>query len=165
MTIRYARSEEAEILWALRNCALRHGCKNIYSDRILQAWTPEQMPVSYRQIIEENPFYVIDDEYGIPVASGFLCLSEQSVEAVFSLPEHSGKGLASQIIEAIKQQALSRGMTTLRLSSTPNARSFYEKHGFKMIREDKYYSRLAASSLACFEMVCDLSKPNTHVSA
>ena len=51
------------------------------------------MPPSYRQVIDDNPFFVIDGEYGIPVASGFLSFSEQSVEAVFSLPEHSGKGL------------------------------------------------------------------------
>jgi len=158
MTIRYARSEEAERLWALRNHALRHGCKNIYPDNILMAWTPEDMPPSYRQVIEDNPFFVIDDEHGKPVATGFLSLLDQSVEAVFTLPEYSGKGLARQILEAIKQQALLRKMTILRLSSTPNARSFYEKHGFKFIREDKYYSRLAGSSLACFEMICDLSE-------
>ena len=158
MIIRYARSEEAEILWVLRNRALRHGCKNIYPENVLLAWTPEEMPPSYRQIIDDNPFFVIDNEDGIPVASGFLSLSDRSVEAVFSLPEYSGKGHASQIIDAIKQEALSRNIATLRLSSTPNARSFYEKRGFKLIREDNYYSRLAASSLACFEMVCDLSE-------
>lgn len=160
MTIRYARSEEAELLWALRNRALRYGCKNIYSDDILKAWTPEEMPPSYRQVINDNPFFVIDDEKGKPVATGFLSLQDQSVEAVFTLPEYCGKGFARQIIEAIKQQALLRNITILRLSSTPNALTFYERQGFKVIREDKYYSSLAASSLACFEMTCDLSKSN-----
>lgn len=163
MIIRYARSEEAEILWALRNRALRHGCKNIYPDNILLAWTPEDMPPSYRQVIEDNPFFVIDDENGKPVATGFLSLLDKSVEAVFTLPEYSGKGLARQIIDAIKQQARVRNMTQLRLSSTPNARAFYEKQGFKFIREDNYYSNLAGSSLACAEMVCDLSEP--HITA
>lgn len=161
MTIRYARSEEAEKLWALRNRALRHGCKGIYPDDILKAWTPEEMPSSYRQVINDNPFFVIEDAKGEPVATGFLSLQEQSVEAVFTLPEYAGKGFARQIIDAIKQQALLRNMTKLRLSSTPNAMNFYQQRGFKVIREDHYYSSLAASSLACFEMTCDLS--NTYL--
>lgn len=158
MIIRHARREEAEILWDIRNQALRNGCKNIYPDHILLAWTPDEMPPSYRDVIENNPFFVSEAENGQPVATGYLSLADDSVEAVFTLPEYSGKGYARQIIEAIKQQAQLRGVKVLRLSATPNARLFYEKLGFELIKEDEYYSRLAGSSLACFEMVYDVSK-------
>jgi len=159
LIIRYAGSEEAEKLWNIRNRAIRHGCQNVYPDNVLLAWTPEEMPASYRQVIEENPFFVIDSDDGEPVATGYLSLSDNSVEAIFTLPEYNGKGFAKQILNAIKQEARSRKIAILTLSSTPNSRYFYEKQGFKFVKEAEYYSKLAASSLACFEMMIQIDSP------
>jgi len=160
MKIRNARSEEAEKLWDIRNRAIRHGCKDVYPPHVLSAWTPEEMPISYRQVIEENPFFVIETENGEPTATGYLSLNDHSVEAIFTLPEYCGKGMAKQILDAIKQEALSRKILTLSLSATPNARYFYEKQGFEVVKAAEYYSKLANSTLACFEMIYDFNEPN-----
>src|SRR5476649_1183503 len=138
MKIRLADPTEAEICWNIRNQAIRHGCKNCYENMIIEAWTPETMPESYRKIITVNPFFVVEGPETRPVASGFLDLSLGSVEAIFTLPDYTGKGLASFILDAIKVEARNRGFKQLTLSSTPNAQSFYEKHGFKLLRENLY---------------------------
>lgn len=44
MPVRLASPDEAEILWEIRNQAIRHGCKNTYGTDIVMAWTPDQMP-------------------------------------------------------------------------------------------------------------------------
>ncbi|KAB8307661.1 GNAT family N-acetyltransferase [Rouxiella chamberiensis] len=152
MKIRLAVPVEAEECWNIRNQAIRYGCKNTYDDAVIEAWTPEKMPESYRNVIVANPFFVVDVTDGRLGATGFLDLSSGSVEAVFTLPQYTGKGLGSQIIEAIKSEARERGFEQLTLSSTPNAQPFYEKHGFKLLRESMYSSALAQAELRCMEM-------------
>ncbi|WP_039054998.1 GNAT family N-acetyltransferase [Enterobacter sp. Bisph1] len=156
MKIRLAVPVEAEECWSIRNQAIRYGCKNSYDDAVIAAWTPEKMPESYRNVIVANPFFVVDAPDGNLVATGFLDLSSGSIEAVFTLPQYTGKGLGSQIIEAIKSEARKRGFEQLTLSSTPNAQPFYEKHGFKLLRESMYPSALAQADLRCMEMSINL---------
>lgn len=153
MKIRLARPDEAEECWNIRNQAIRHGCKNSYDSAVITAWTPDSMPASYKDVIADNPFFVVDGPDEKPVATGFLDLASGSVEAVFTLPRYTGKGLAGQIIDAIKNEARKRAFAQLTLSSTPNAQSFYEKHGFRMVRESLYPSSLAQAELRCIEMV------------
>lgn len=156
MTIRRATPDEAETLWCIRNAAIQHGCKGVYPPNVITAWTPHEMPDNYRVVIAENPFYVAVTPQNTPVASGYLDLRNGSVEAIFTLPQWSGKGLASAIIAALKQEALSRGFTRLTLASTPNACRFYQQQGFNIIQENVYHSRMARADLRCFDMACQL---------
>lgn len=156
MRIRLAVPSEAEKCWDIRNQAIRHGCKNCYDDAVIAAWTPEKMPESYRDVVAVNPFFVADGPDNRPVATGFLDLVSGRVEAVFTLPHYTGKGLGDQIIDAIKREARERGFDQLTLSSTPNAYSFYKKHGFMLVRESMHPSALAQAELPCMEMVIKL---------
>jgi len=73
MPVRLACPDDAEILWEIRNQAIRHGCKNTYGIDIVMAWTPDQMPPGYRKAIAENPFYVAEAHgLGTPAATGYL---------------------------------------------------------------------------------------------
>ncbi|WP_126356300.1 GNAT family N-acetyltransferase [Cedecea lapagei] len=148
--------DEAEALWIIRNEAIRFGCREVYSRDVLTAWTPEQMPAGYLREIINNPFFVAENENGEPIATGYLDVESGSVEAIFTLPAYTGRGLAKQIISAIKQEAKLRGMSTLTLSSTPNARDFYLAQGFSVVKESFYPSSLAGASLRCFDMTCEL---------
>ncbi|MEC5320206.1 GNAT family N-acetyltransferase [Brenneria populi subsp. brevivirga] len=153
MNVRRASPDEAEKLWIVRNRALRHGCKNVYDAKILAAWTPERMPEGYRRAVADNPFFVVDDPSGqSPAATGFLDLATGCVEAIFTLPEFAGRGMATSILNAIKEEAKRRGFNTLMLASTPNACGFYEKNGFTPLGESLYPSRLARANLRCMEM-------------
>lgn len=152
MQIRLAVPEEAEECWNIRNLSIRQGCKLSYNARVLEAWTPEAMPEHYREVITVNPFFVVEMPDAGLVATGYLDLTGGSVEAIFTLPDYMGKGFASLIIEKIKDEAMKRGLKQLTLTSTPNAQTFYEKHGFMFIRESKHPSRLAQTDLRGMEM-------------
>ncbi|HAI05784.1 MAG TPA: GNAT family N-acetyltransferase, partial [Pantoea sp.] len=67
---------------------------------------------------------------------------------------------AGEIIETIKAEAQRRGYRRLTLSSTPNAASFYLQHGFELLGESVYPSKLAGSGLRCMDMAIDLSAPS-----
>jgi len=156
MEIRLAQPNEAPAIWRVRNEAIRHGCKGVYSDEVIAAWTPETMPQGQVAMINDNPFYVALSEEGQPVATGFLDIATGSIEAIFTLPEWEDHGLATRIMDALKQEALRRGFSTLRLAATPNACSFYQKRGFKVVRESVYHSKLAGADLRCMDMVYHL---------
>ncbi len=40
MALRRANPQEAEILWNIRNQAIRHGCKTSYGADVIARWTP-----------------------------------------------------------------------------------------------------------------------------
>ncbi len=100
MELRLARPEEAQGLWDIRNQAVRAGCAQVY-----------------------------DTAAGGPVATGFLDLKQQTVEAIFTLPAYQGRGYAARILARIVSEATSRKMKRLTLSSTPNAVEFYRRQG------------------------------------
>ncbi|MFL4291048.1 GNAT family N-acetyltransferase [Enterobacter asburiae] len=156
MTLRKAKPQEAEILWNIRNQAIRHGCKISYAADVIARWTPDLMPERFRQTIVEYPFYVVENEKGDIAATGYLDLDTHCLEAIFTLPAAFGKGMATRIIEALKNEARSRGITRLRLDATPNAQSFYQKLGFVTLSETYHHSRMAGVDLRCFEMAIDL---------
>lgn len=156
MKVRLATPVEAEECWNIRNQAIRHGCKCSYDAAVIDTWTPAAMPEGYRRVIAANPFFVVDGPDNRPVATGFLDLSAGSVEAIFTLPEHLGKGFGGLIIDAIKEEARRQGFEKLTLSSTPNAQSFYEKHGFTLVKESLYPSALTQTGLRCMDMVSKL---------
>ncbi len=107
-------------------------------------------------LISESAWEEMTCLFAPSLATGYLDLSTGSIEAVFTLPRYTGKGLGSQIIEAIKSEARERGFEQLTLSSTPNAQTFYEKHGFKLMQESMYPSALAQAELRCMEMSINL---------
>jgi len=43
-----------------------------------------------------------------------------------------------------------------RAFSTPNAQTFYERHGFRFVQENVYPSRLAQAELRCIDMTIAL---------
>ncbi len=152
MKPRLARSDETAALWRIRNLAIRQGCASVYPADVIAAWTPDDLPHGYFDAVQDNPFFVIDDpEFGV-AATGFLDLRSGSVEAIFTLPACNGKGYASAIMQAIVEEARQRGFKQLILAATPNASGFYQRHGFRVVREALYPSALAKTDLACVEM-------------
>lgn len=56
MNIIIAPPERAEECWAVRNQAIRYGCKNSYSDTVIKAWTSDQMPDGFRNLMTKDFF-------------------------------------------------------------------------------------------------------------
>lgn len=87
------------------------------------------------------------------VATGFLDVKYGRVEAIFTLPQYRGQSLATIILNAIIIESRKRNFSELTLSSTPNAQSFYEKHGFKLIERTCTRSGIARRELVGIEML------------
>lgn len=153
MQIVRASTEMGPRIWQIRNLALREGCRQVYDAEALRLFTPDEMPNGLLRHIRQHDFFVaLDRPGGEPVATGFLDIEHHAVEAIFTLPAWQGKGLAGQIMDRIKLAASRRGIATLTLSATPNAVSFYQRHGFVIVRAGQYFSPSAQRNLDCVEM-------------
>lgn len=157
MKVRLAVPDEAPALWIIRNQAIRNGCRESYAAAVLEAWTPDTMPEGYRHAVRDNPFFVVEEESGRPVATGYLDLRTASVEAIFTLPAWGGKGCAGMILTTIIAEARRRNLQRQTLEATPNAAGFYLRHGFVAVREKLLPSKLAKADLRCVEMVLRLN--------
>jgi N-acetylglutamate synthase-like GNAT family acetyltransferase len=73
-------------------------------------------------------------------------------------PLCTGRGYAALIIDAIKKEVISRGMTKLSLTSTPNAALFYQKQGFIISGEHTYPSSYSDAQVHCIDMFIELSR-------
>ncbi|HGY4712146.1 TPA: hypothetical protein ACNV1I_005934 [Klebsiella oxytoca] len=56
MNIKVANTGNAEECWALRNEAIRFGCKGSYSDEVISAWTSDLMPDGFRELMTKEFF-------------------------------------------------------------------------------------------------------------
>ncbi|MEN4757763.1 GNAT family N-acetyltransferase [Pantoea agglomerans] len=78
------------------------------------------------------------------------------MSAIFTLPEFGGLGYASQLIKKVKQEAHARGFTRLTLLATPNAKDFYVRHYFNVVRQTLHFSSLANAEMPCFYMYAEI---------
>ena len=152
MNIIIAPPERAEECWAVRNQAIRYGCKNSYSDTVIKAWTSDQMPDGFRNLMTKDFFFIGQDDAGKIIATAFLEMSTNSLKAFYVLPEFQGKGIGTILLSALLAKAKASGMKYLVLSSTPNARFFYENRGFVLIGQKAYTSSVTGTDLLCFDM-------------
>lgn len=130
--IRPARIEEAELLTRISLQA-----KNSwgYPNTWLEAWS-EEITITHEMINEWITFVVEVDGQVVAGWSRSPCESETTSPGVlFVSPEQMGKGYGRLLGEAVIKEAKLRGLKRLTIEADPNAVSFYEKIGGKVIGE------------------------------
>ncbi|EJY1765004.1 TPA: GNAT family N-acetyltransferase [Klebsiella oxytoca] len=152
MNIKVANTGNAEECWALRNQAIRFGCKGSYSDEVISAWTSDLMPDGFRELMTKEFFCIGQDDEGKIIATALLDVATNTLKAFYVLPELQGKGIGTRFLSALLDEARKSGMKFLELSSTPNARFFYASRGFVLIGEKAYTSSVTGTDLLCFDM-------------
>ena len=83
-----------------------------------------------------------------------LAADAAEIKRMYVVPPARGTGVATAILRALEEAALTRGWTTLRLETgteQPDAQRFYEREGYHRI---PLYGPYAGSTLSvCFERV------------
>jgi putative acetyltransferase len=82
------------------------------------------------RMLKENVVTVVEDDSGI---ISFLARDGEEVRQLYTRPDRIGQGAGTELIEAAK----SSGVAALELwcfQANTRARSFYEAHGFRVIR-------------------------------
>jgi putative acetyltransferase len=86
---------------------------------------------------------------------GFLELdSDGHIDCTYVDPAYARQGIMSEIMEVVKKEALSKGISKLYAEVSKTARAFFEYHGFIWIRDNTVHIR--GVSLDNYIMECKL---------
>jgi len=66
---------------------------------------------------------------------GTASLSGQTVSSVYVHPDYQRGGVATRLMDAVEKAAIAQSVRTLNVQSSVTAQPFYEKRGFKIVRE------------------------------
>ena len=131
MNIQRAMPDQAETLTKIAFAAKRHWG---YPERWIQLWSP--ILTITPEFIERNETHVafLDN-----ILVGLYAISiegeKASVEHLWVLPEHMGKGIGAKLFGHMLLRCRQSGVKVLEIESDPNAQGFYEHMGAKKVGE------------------------------
>lgn len=148
--IRKASAANAQSIFDIRIAAINSQCTGHYAARDLELWTAGAMSPQFVQMVANKAYVATVGER--VVASGMVDLASGQVDAVFVLPELTGRGVGRAMMAHLEQLAIKAGLKHLKLDSTLNAAPFYRSLGFSGDAVARYCSS-SGLSLACIPMI------------
>jgi GNAT superfamily N-acetyltransferase len=132
ITVRKAEEKDAAPIHELHLRSVRQLCSAVYSPEIIEGWLMNRTPQGYLPGINRGEMYVAEIN-GRIVGFGHAVPGE--IEATYVDPAYVRRGIGSLLVKHGIDLASAGEVRTIRIVSTLNARSLYEKCGFKATRE------------------------------
>ena len=128
---RYLLGDEGAVSVLLRRTLLEvnaHYCPKAEIDWLYNRYTPETVA----QIARDGHMYVMTEDDTIVGTGTVVHTGEQECEiiAAFLLPETIGRGLGTQLFDALEADEWCKEADRIWLTSSVNALDFYEKRGY-----------------------------------
>ena len=128
---RYLPGDEGAVSVLLRRTLLEVNtlyCPKVEIDWLYNRYTPETVV----EIAKDGHMYVMTED-GIIVGTGTVIqtgVRECEIIAAFLLPETIGRGLGTQLFDALEADEWCKEADRIWLTSSVNALDFYEKRGY-----------------------------------
>jgi putative acetyltransferase len=132
LSIRKAVPADAAPIHELHLRSVRQLCRPAYSPELIEVWLKPRRPEGYLPGIHRGEMYVVEIE-GRMVGFGHAVPGE--ILATFVEPEFAGQGIGKVLLEHGIKLASVGNPSAIRLESTLNARPFYEKFGFEVVKK------------------------------
>lgn len=134
LLIRPASIDDAEAICEVQHSAVKGLSGGPYSKDVLDAWhdamTVEKVEEGLRKPDLSGFIAEIDGE-----TVGFALLTDGLINAMYVNPLHQWKAIGSRLLSMLEAETISRGIKSLTLNASLNARKFYEVNGFRVVRE------------------------------
>jgi len=137
VTLRRAQLEDREAIWRVFTRSVRGLARSHYTPEQIEAWAGLRQPEDFTNAIEHHEFFVAE-EVGEIVGYGQLNPGTAEVEAVYIVPEVTGRGVGRLLMEALEAKAREAGLASLRLRASLNAVAFYEHFGYRIERREMH---------------------------
>jgi N-acetylglutamate synthase-like GNAT family acetyltransferase len=132
MKIRKFQDKDARKLSYLIRRALNEVNIKDYPKSVVARLSKYNAPSKLIERSRRRDIYVIVDDDRI---RGTASLENNNVFSVFVDPTYHGKGMGQRLMKYVERAAKKRGIDRLRLNSSLTALGFYEKLGYKKIKE------------------------------
>ncbi len=133
MTIRRMKKSDVIDVSNVICDALRYTNAQDYSEAVINRLCDIFSPENISEKMEGRTVFVaLDDDEII----GTVSLEQNTVKTLFVSPNHQGKGVGSQLMNAVEASATKAGRVSLTLSSSLTAQSFYKKLGYEVQKSE-----------------------------
>lgn len=108
---------------------------SIYSMAQLEAWAPTPPDYNHweKRLIIKKPFVAIDGGNIV----GFIELENDGhIDCLYVHKNHQGKGIASKLLQHLREVADEQGLKTLYVEASKIAMPLFKKHGFELKSEN-----------------------------
>ena len=131
LTIRPIKSTDfGRVEQLIKDAILETNAKD-YSSQVVD-FMLQVDPFRPRDTHHERDYFVTVDED----IHGVIGLKDNEVKTFFVDPKYHGKGIGSSLLSHIESLIFDRGFDVSKVYSSVSAKSFYEKQGYSVIRED-----------------------------
>ncbi|WP_020654368.1 GNAT family N-acetyltransferase [Massilia niastensis] len=155
---RTATSADLVDLWDLRTRAVRATCAAHYPPDVIDTWCASAAPTALPLLVQAGGALVAEED-GRVVGYAILNTGTGEVDAVFVEPTHQGRGIALDLLRRLEAMACARRLPRMFLSASLNAVPFYERAGFRSVREEVYPHRSGIGIRSVF-MEMPLPRPS-----
>jgi putative acetyltransferase len=158
--IRRAKHEDADAIIDSHVRSIREICYRDYTPVEITAWAGRKFKSHlWRQTMDRDFVWVVEVDSTVR-GYGHLAKmndSEGEVMGLYLAPEACGMGAGKKLFKIIEQAARTENLITLNLHATKNAKSFYEKMGFRKVSGDDSIS-IGGVPIPCIPMSLHLAK-------
>jgi len=150
ISTRRAKLGDAEQICQVHIASVRELCKSDYTPEQIEAWVGTLKPERHRQAIENQNKIIFVAEIDGTIA-GFSELFESEVNAVYVHPSYVRKGVGKLLLNVIEKEAIAHHINPLQLSSSTNAKPFYQACGYQVI-EYSFHILRSGLKIPCVRM-------------
>jgi len=150
MNIRLGIISDTEKISQTHKASIQKLCKDHYSSENIENWTSILKPEIYENAIKEK-ILIVAEENNIIYGFGILDIDTAEICAIYIHPDHTGKGIAKNILLRLESLAMAKNVYYLNTCSTINALGFYKHQGY--IDTEKSFHLLPNNiELECIKM-------------
>lgn len=134
MEIRRVRSSETGSIWRLLHDTVHRINQADYSADELVVWAPDEYdePHWVSRFIRTRPLVATEGRELL----GFAELSEDGrIDLFYVHHEHQGEGIGRALMQRLRAEAASSGLSKLYCEASITARPFFERMGFEFIEQ------------------------------
>jgi GNAT superfamily N-acetyltransferase len=134
--LRPAKNTDIDEILNLFRETIAEICKNDYSEKQLEAWaSSSKNRPKWLERIEKQYFLVAEKDSRI---AGFGSLENgDHLDLLYVRADLIKTGIGGILLHALEKESAGRGKASLATDASVTARSFFEKHGYKAIKEQK----------------------------
>jgi putative acetyltransferase len=153
--VRPAGVSDVDGIWRVHNESIRVLCRDRYGPREIAAWIAFRPPEAYRAALASRTLLVAEREEEI-VGFGQFDPARGEIEACYVSPDAVNRGVGSDLVVRMEEQARATGHAVVRLNATLNAETFYARLGYRRLGP-AIHRVGAAVELDCIRMEKTLS--------
>lgn len=134
--IRKSKPEDAPELAKIRRGVIRSYAKDAYSPEVIKLWSGSTSVAHYRKIHPDWARYTALD--GNKVVGYGNVSKEGHIGGVYVHKDYVGQGVGTKLILKLEDQASKWKVKKLDCVASKNAKPFYEKLGFKILKRSRH---------------------------